>query len=556
MTITKYILSNFRLLLIHYASTTIYRDVTNDNGLTVFKLDTVRIKLGYERIIKKISISSIELNINHIEKIAKSFTIKDHLHETLSRKITTAREKLTSLQPHRQKRGLINALGTVVKYIAGNPDQEDLEIIQHSLGTLQNQENKLVNNQMRQIKINNSFQDRINNVTNTIRKISSQISALSNTLREDATLEQLNLIFSIDNLIHALEDIEEQVEFSKQDLINKNILSLEDKKYIYQRLVHQNLKLNFIDEIFQFSSGSLTISKDNIVILVKIPILEDNPYELLQIETININKTKISTDVKLVARRHQRIIPQRHICQICEKSTPLEDECIYRILTHQKPRCQIQETDEMPSIKEIRRGIILIDTTANIEVFSSCGDSRILSNPTVIETENCTVNILNYTFHGENQFAPQEEYLVPTYNKQPELAQNAYEETEDIKINNLEYLKETQLIINRHQKITIVGGAIFITALIITSILFLATNIRKRRILQVQVKGESPREDSKDSDNGSTEEELKGISFSKLLTFSSPKGQPRTVNSLRGEELWNIEPATPVATVPNPQPTW
>lgn len=76
-------------------------------------------------------------------------------------------------------------------------------------------------------------------------------------------MEHINLIFSTDLLIHALEDLEEQVEFSKQDLLNKNILSFEDKRYIFNRLVEQNLALTTVDEIFQYSAGSLTISKNH-----------------------------------------------------------------------------------------------------------------------------------------------------------------------------------------------------------------------------------------------------------------------------------------------------
>lgn len=543
----------------------------------MFKIDTARIRLGYERIIKKINLGTIDLNLNHIEKIASSFKIKDHLQETLSRKIEIARGKLNSLQPHRQKRGLINALGTIVKYIAGNPDQEDLQIIQSSLGTLQTRANELTNNQMNQIIINDSFQGRINNISNTLRKISSKISLINNTLRQDDAMEHINLIFNTDLLIHALEDIEEQIEFSKQDMINKNILSLEDKQYIFQKLVQQNMNLKFIDEIFQYSSGSITISKDNAIILVKIPILDDNPYDLLQLQTVSINQTKINTDIQWVAKNQHNIIRQKKKCKICDKSTPLEDECIYNILTHQKPKCWMIRTEQQTSIKEIMRGIIFIDTKSNLEVYSSCGDSRVLSEPTVIETENCTINVLNYTFHSEDRFMPKEEYLVPTYNKQPGTVNNLYDEPEDISIHNLKYLKDIQLTTQLYQRTTIAGGTAIIIAITTISFLFLVIIIRKKKHTQTKDITKKPQDDSEharekidegkpdtikfikmpalsfsksqtktiispEGDSGSTTEENtegkpKVTGFINLPIFNSSRGQPRTVNNPGGEEL-------------------
>lgn len=507
--------------------------------MVVIKIDTVRVKLGYERIIKKISLNSIEANLNSIEKLALTFRTRDHLHETLIRKIELARGKIRSLQPHRQKRGLINALGTVVKYVAGNPDQEDFQIIQQSLGTLQTQENNIITNQAKQIKINTSFQNRINNVTDALRKISSQISLINSTLREDTILEHINLIFNTDLLIHALEDIEEQIEFGKQNLLNKNILSLEDKKYIFERLVHQNLNLKFLDEIFQFSSGSITISKDNIIILVKIPILDSSPYDLLNLQTVNTNQTRISTDIQLVAKRQNRIIPLRERCKICDEATPLEDECVYRILTHQKPRCTMGKAEQRISVKEIIRGIIFIDTNTNIEVFSSCGDSRVLSEPTVIETENCTVTVLNHTFHREEQFAPREEYLVPTYNKKPEKVNNLYEDVEDIHIDNLEYLKEIHLTTQMYHRTTIIGGTLIIIIIITVSLLFVASNIRRKKFKQAKDFTGELQDDSQNAEEGTVEGKPKAIRFIELPPDSSPKCQPRTVNNLRGEELWN-----------------
>lgn len=119
--------------------------------MVAFKLKSTRIKIGYNRMIHKANLNSIENSIGNIEKITRSFKTIEHLEQTLLDKTKIAKDKLNSLIPHRAKRGLMNALGTAIKFVAGNPDNDDLEILQQSLGVLQTQENKLANNQGRQI---------------------------------------------------------------------------------------------------------------------------------------------------------------------------------------------------------------------------------------------------------------------------------------------------------------------------------------------------------------------------------------------------------------------
>lgn len=347
------------------------------------------------------------------------------------------------------------------------------------------------------------------------------MSIINNTLREDVTIEQINLIFSTDSLIHALEDIEEQIELSRENLISKNILSLEDKSYIFRKLVRQDLTLKFIDEIFLYSLGSIAISKDNVVILVKIPILDINRFELLELQAININQTRIQTDIQWVAKYQNRIIPQRIKCKICDNSIPLEDECIYRILTHQKPKCPITRTDQPTRIKEIIRGIIFIDTETKLEISSSCGDSRVISDPTVIEMENCTINVLNYTFNSEERFRPQHEYLVPTYNKQPETVNDIYDVPEELKIDNLKFLKEIQSSTELYKRMTLVGGTTIVAIIIIISFLFLVIIVRKKKTEQAKDITVKPLDDTGDEKETETEDQSKLGKFIQLPAFSS-----------------------------------
>lgn len=435
--------------------------------------------------IHRINLKSLEDNIDHVEKNMKLFKTIEHLEQTLWEKTTLARTKLRSLIPHRTKRGLINALGTAIKFITGNPDNNDLEIMQESLGILKTQENKLVNNQMKQIKINTLFESKINNITDSIRKISLKISKEYNTvqgLRSD--LEFVNLIWNTDKIIHILEDIEEQIELARVGLINKNILSLEEKLEISEKLKKQKLNLNYLDEIFQYTSASIGISGNQAALLVKTPILDSRTYDLLGLHTLRINESRIDTYINMVTKHGNVVYYQPTECDICDNDYPIEDECIYKILTQQKPTCPLIKSKQTTQIKEIKQGIILIDTTETMEVKDSCGNSRMVNDATIIETENCTIKVRNFTFHGQPDETHQDEYLIPIYSKPLPEGNLTIPDDESLilRIQNLEELSEVQLSShNTHQWVTIGGSTLLILTFVCFFSIYLYKKARKRK---------------------------------------------------------------------------
>lgn len=52
-------------------------DVSTKNGLLTIKLDTVRIRVGYERLIHIIDLNDIRQHIDYIENLATKLNITD-----------------------------------------------------------------------------------------------------------------------------------------------------------------------------------------------------------------------------------------------------------------------------------------------------------------------------------------------------------------------------------------------------------------------------------------------------------------------------------------------
>lgn len=371
-----------------------------------------------------------------------------------------------SLYPRRNRRALVNALGSVIKLIAGNPDNDDMEIINHNLETLEKQGNLLSQSLSRQIIINERIQNKLNNITDILKKINKQIvDQNNNSLTTNTDLEYINLIMNLDMLIQILTSVEEQIEFAKLNILNRNLFSLDDKLYIYNRLKAQKLNLDYLDQIFQYSSGSVIVKGDEILILAKIPILEDNEFDLINIQTLNLNNTRISTDIKLVAKHRDIIYKQEHICDICEATTLIEDDCINNLLNHLTPKCVLKPVRQHIRIQEIKKGIILLDTNQQVLISDSCNNSRLVNTPTIVETDNCTIKVMNLTFNGQKHLTDHEEYLIPIYGRK--FIQLNYSEERNeithIKLEHLNSLQEIKLDLHRSKRTTTIGGGILLT---------------------------------------------------------------------------------------------
>lgn len=419
--------------------------------------------------IHKVDLDEIRKNLEHIERLSHNLTTTDHLMDTFDFKLKKTHNKLKNLLPKRQKRGLINGIGKLVKFIAGNPDQEDLDLINSNLATIEKTENHVIQNQNRQVRINLGIQDTVNKISDTVRKIKVQVFNNINHLNDE--VELMNLILNLDILDKIIEDLGEQVTFAKSNLINLNILTENEKLYVHKKLEDQHIHINFENELSEFVNCIVIVKNNLIFIIVKILIVDTKEYELLQLETINNNGSRIDTNVRYVARNRDTIYGQEGLCVLCENSHQIQDNCIFHILTNRQAKCSTVQTEDTTRISEIGPGIVLVDTNTAIEILDSCADSRMISTPTIVETGNCTVQIANFTFENNTEEVDQPDYFIPLFGGNVEIDKRkpSIEEIHHLNLRNVEELTEVKLRLSHHKTI----GAIIIVTLVVISLILL-----------------------------------------------------------------------------------
>lgn len=157
----------------------------------------------------------------------------------LEGKIAQLREKIEILTPSgKQKRGLVNGLGSIVKSITGNMDANDGQEIEEKIDTLKEKERNLTNALLDQEAFNNEIQIRFQDIAKGINQEQAMISRFLETSqnkifkelsKEQDQINKLQYIYRIDRLVNHLNDLSESIIMAKIKII-PNTRSKRDHK--------------------------------------------------------------------------------------------------------------------------------------------------------------------------------------------------------------------------------------------------------------------------------------------------------------------------------------
>lgn len=214
----------------------------------------------------------------------------------------TKLENIIITKSHRNKRGLINGLGSFIKSISGNLDSNDGERIYNILHHLEKNHNDFKAQLRMQYSLNNNI---IRNFNNTIRDIQhneyalrSKISWLNNIFQEEVANQEIlfgkdlynQLIILYNALLNTLQDIENSVTFCKLGTLHPSIISstnlFAELKRIYAHYGDQlPYKLTFenIPKYESLIKVNCRFEESRITYFLSIPIDFENIFDLYYI---------------------------------------------------------------------------------------------------------------------------------------------------------------------------------------------------------------------------------------------------------------------------------
>ncbi|XP_055378909.1 putative actin-fragmin kinase DDB_G0287957 [Condylostylus longicornis] len=176
----------------------------------------------------------LENTLAQIENnIYNTFNQDNTTLKQLQIQIEKTRHNIKTLLPHRQKRGLINLGGKILKWLFGNLDDDDKTEIVENIKLIEQGNYNSIQTINKQIKINDQFQKNLNILQ---KRINENQEILNITLREQnntfsksiKSLQFLSSYTNINLLNSEIDKVQQNILFAKHGIMTHSILSNEE----------------------------------------------------------------------------------------------------------------------------------------------------------------------------------------------------------------------------------------------------------------------------------------------------------------------------------------
>ena len=377
----------------------------DDNpGLAIIRKGEGAIQKGIFQLTHRINLQTLELTIREVEILASSLEKRD-FKKILETKTFALKRAFSNLMPKKRQKRSWEALGSFIKWTAGNPDAEDARIINKELDKLNSGQQDIIE---KQTENNRIFEDKINEIIRTLKELVNK-----NQDEIFDSLKIINLIFNIDTVKEKIEDINLAIIQTKANLVAKGILTEEELHFIYEKLAEQNINVNSLQETFPFLKPKIEYLGQTILYKIQIPQIESGFTQLLT-EPIPIDGKEIQTRYKEVLTKGNKTYATTQKCienkiLLCTHQDVIdisEDACISALVRQKHGNCTFKE--KTPTrITVMDNGNILIKNTGEpITIYNTCGTANytVISN-TLVNFKNCSITLQNETFeNSKNEF--------------------------------------------------------------------------------------------------------------------------------------------------------
>lgn len=417
-----------------------------DQSMAVLEIGKSRTIEGYFSLIHIIDLDSYNDQIANMSAIVEEFGKQSILQDSAKMcmlKLKNVMTKLDTLNPYRRKkRGLINGLGSAIKFITGNMDANDAETINKQLQDLENITYESAGIMQNQKNLNQQMIERFKNLTghinyqqDVINKFLTKLSReTSNSIkREDTILEEMQymnqLNLNIDLLSDHISDIIDSIMLAKLGTISKLILHPEETTVIRNIFKSQKIDLISDQHIYELLELQAYYNNNNLIFNVKIPNFSNETYTLYHLIPLPINETMRIITKPYINYNNQSIqyftdpCPRIENTHFCKKPAATEETdkstCIGNIITGKTPSCPLEDVGHISSIFQPENNYIIFINIKQLLITSTCSKPNFtIKGNSLIRFSNCSVTAASVTYKDNPlYFWDQIMITPPNYNK-------------------------------------------------------------------------------------------------------------------------------------------
>lgn len=324
-----------------------------------------------------------------------------HMYDRIGTIITHIEEICNHLNiQSRIKRGLINGLGSIIKSITGNLDEEDLLHIQRDLETLRSSYNTQIsvtkdsleeyNHQITEMV---TIQDRIDKQFLQISKENNQFKIVFSLLLQAQTLQEI------------CERLATAITFSEHHMYHYSIIQSHILQETLNRIPKEIMISNNINDIEPFINVKSKIIDKVIYFILEIPVVKQQVYKTKKIVPILQNSPSCTYPLMrkvTLAHTEEEIFEVEDCIEIeqliCKGSVLQVDTCETDILLKKNAsRCLVVPIIcPKEDIKEISPKAIFIYTNKTTELQITCdrhSETAWIKGPYILNGENCEISL-------------------------------------------------------------------------------------------------------------------------------------------------------------------
>lgn len=376
-------------------------------------------------------LNDLEYSITATKSILSENKTKDSFTYLVTEKLNQTHELLESqklnaklfYETPRQKRGLINAVGKINKWLFGSLDSDDEQKYDQYLNVISNNQKTLQTEMQHSITILSNvtqiYATHLNKIEENQKIIRNKLALLD--AKQITISDTLYISLIIDNINNQLLkiktillNIQTAISFARLNIMHNTIINEFQLKELLNNLPKEHtIQFSKIINYYKIMIPQVKITKNKFIIFaIHVPMvhpIQFTMYKILPIPILNqtflIPKPYVlltenkhySTEEECLEIENTFICPQEKLSQ--------EETCIVKILTHNENTCPMVNIHyTTSSITKINAKEILVIPAKPIPIISNCQElkrSALISKPTLITLAKCPLEINGQTYAVE-----------------------------------------------------------------------------------------------------------------------------------------------------------
>jgi len=371
------------LIAISTAQTIQVHEINNDRGYFMLQQGAIDLPENFDETI--ISINKTQLELAYFE-LESEYNKKSYLQNNLTKRYLSLANNERKIFHIRHKRGLVNAIGSGLRFLFGTLDDEDRNKIFNRLNALEEEtlSKSDIDNILDHITENNKLIYILENSTNVLH------NELTKKIVSDTFLNNVKTYYE------HLKEIQLGLLLSKHGILNPKLFEIEKFG-------------NISSKQLEMAKTSLWQSEEILYFVVSIP-SNLTSYPVIRI----IPMPSMSENIELIVDSSLKLTSINETLYEIKDSKIIEirDFCIKNLLNNNVTNCNFQQNFEK-QIEFLDPNIIIAKNQDEITLNQNCSNLAIkIKKNSIIHFENCYVVINNVKFASFNE---NEKLLIVPY---------------------------------------------------------------------------------------------------------------------------------------------